>query len=323
MVKKVIITGGCGYIGTVLSELFLKKNFEVISIDFLKFGNKGLQYLKKYKKFKNIKDDFVNYKKYKNIFVNAEHVIHLASISGMPSCKKFKKESNTINYVSTKKFFKFLKKIKTIKKIILASSTSVFGNKTSVSNEFSKCEPISEYGFQKLNCEKFIKKKINDNRFLILRFPTIFGYSPRMRYDLTIHEFARNLKNNKSFEIYNLNSVRPYCEINDLSKIIYKIIIRKKVLFSNLFCVGNEKFNFSKKQIVKLLENQMGKKGKKYKITDKIDDDKRNYFVSYKKFQRLNIYKFKDSPKKKFKKLILKIKKHGNINQRKLTSIWY
>ena len=51
----------------------------------------------------------------------------------------------------------------------------------------------------------------------------------------------------------------------------------------------------------------MGKKGKKYKITDKIDDDKKNYFVSYKKFQRLNIYKFKDSPKK-FNKLILKIK---------------
>lgn len=321
--KKIIITGGCGYIGTVLSEFFLKKNFEVTSIDFLKFGDEGLQHLKNYKKFKNISDDFDNFKKYNEIFNNCDYVIHLASVSGMPSCKKFKKESNYINYVATKKFFTFLKKFGNIKKIILASSTSVFGNKTSTSNELSKCKPISEYGFQKLNCEKFVKKNINDKRFLILRFPTIFGYSPRMRYDLTIHEFARNLKYKKPFEIYNINSVRPYCEINDLSNIIYKLIIRKKVLFSNLFCVGNEKFNFSKKQILKLLESQIGKKNKKYKITDKIDEDKRNYYVSYKRFQKLNIYNFKDNPNNKINKLILKIKENVKINKKKLTSVWY
>ena len=67
MLKKVVITGGCGYIGTVLSKYLLKKNFEVTSFDILKFGNDGLQILNKFKNFKNIKDDFSNFKKYKDL----------------------------------------------------------------------------------------------------------------------------------------------------------------------------------------------------------------------------------------------------------------
>ena len=321
--KKIIITGGCGYIGTVLSEFFLKKNFEVTSIDFLKFGDEGLQHLKNYKKFKNISDDFDNFKKYNEIFNNCDYVIHLASVSGMPSCKKFKKESNYINYVATKKFFTFLKKFGNIKKIILASSTSVFGNKTSTSNELSKCKPISEYGFQKLNCEKFVKKNINDKRFLILRFPTIFGYSPRMRYDLTIHEFARYLKYDLSFDIYNFNSVKPYCEINDLSNIIYKFTLQKYRSKFNLFCVGHENFNLSKKDILNILLKNIKNSSKNYKITNKLGKDKRNYYVSYKRFKNTKLYKFQEKPNKKFINLLKNIKKFNNLDKKKLTSIWY
>ena len=323
MLKKVVITGGCGYIGTVLSKYLLKKNFEVTSFDILKFGNDGLQILNKFKNFKNIKDDFSNFKKYKKIYNEADFVIHLASVSGMPSCKKFKKESNRINYLSTKKFFIFLKDLNNLKKIIFASSTSVFGNKISVSNELSKCKPISEYGTQKLNCEKFIKRKINDKRFYMLRFPTIFGYSNRMRYDLTIHEFAMFLKSNKFFEIYNVNSIRPYCEINDLSIIIYRFIIRKKKLDHNLYCIGNERFNLSKNKILKIfLKNIKSCKGNYY-ITNKIGEDKRNYYVSYDRFKKSNLYKFIDGPNKKLKELLKNVKNYKKINKKKLTSVWF
>ena len=87
--------------------------------DILKFGNDGLQILNKFKNFKNIKDDFSNFKKYKKIYNEADFVIHLASVSGMPSCKKFKKESNRINYLSTKKFYFFLKDLNNLKKLYL------------------------------------------------------------------------------------------------------------------------------------------------------------------------------------------------------------
>lgn len=323
MNKKIIITGGCGYIGTVVCSFFLKKGFEVISIDYLKFGNSGLNYLKKFKKFKNIKDNFDNFKKYNEIFKEFDYVIHLASISGMPSCTKFKKDSNYINFVATKRFFLFLKKKKNIKRIIFASSTSVFGNKTSVSNERSSCKPISNYGSQKLNCEKFIMNKVKDKRFIIYRFPTIFGYSPRMRLDLTIHEFARYIFFNKKFEVFNLSSVRPYCDINDLSNILYETIVTKKIFSSQIFCIGNERYNFSKLDIINILKKIIKRKKYNYKITNKIDTDKRNYFVSYNNFKNLKIYNFNENPKIKFSNLVSKIGKLKILDKKKLTSIWY
>jgi nucleoside-diphosphate-sugar epimerase len=222
-----------------------------------------------------------------------------------------------------KKFFLFLKKKKNIKKIIFASSTSVFGNKTSVSNEKSSCNPISNYGRQKLNCEKFIMHKVKDKRFIIYRFPTIFGYSPRMRLDLTIHEFARYIYFNKKFEVFNLSSVRPYCDINDLSNILYQTIIVKKNFSSQIFCIGNEKYNFSKLDIINILKKIIKRKKYNYKITDKIDPDKRSYFVLYNNFKNLKIYNFNENPIKKFSNLLFKIKKIKTFNKKKLTSIWY
>lgn len=311
--RKIIVTGGCGYIGTMVCRELLENGHEVLSIDILQFGNEGFNYNKKFLKFRFIQDDYVNFKKILDIYKSYDTVIHLAAISGMPSCDKYKKKSNRINYLNVKKYFNFLNKQKNIKKIFFASSTSVFGINEGISDEKTKCKPISNYGIQKLNCEKYIKKL--KNKFFILRFPTIFGYSYRMRYDLTINEFCRFLLLKKRISVFNLNSFRPYCYIGDLKKII-RTCIEKNFLIDGPICVGHEKFNLNKAMIMKFLIKNNPINKKMFKIVKKSDVDQRNYNVSFKKFKSLKIYKFNKSFIEILKIMLFEIKKN---NIRKLT----
>lgn len=290
--RKIIVTGGCGYIGTMVCRELLENGHEVLSIDILQFGNEGFNYNKKFLKFRFIHDDYINFKKILDIYKSYDTVIHLAAISGMPSCDKYKKKSNKINYLNVKKYFNFLNKQKNIKKIFFASSTSVFGINEGISDEKTKCKPISNYGIQKLNCEKLIKSL--DKKFKILRFPTIFGFSFRMRFDLTINEFCRYINMNKEFKVFNIKSFRPYCHIDDL-KIVIRKIIEHDINIPSPLCIGDEKFNLNKYMILKILKKNYPGVEKLAKYVEIKDIDKRNYNVSFQKFKNAKIHKFNSS----------------------------
>ena len=283
--NKILITGGAGYIGTVLVNLALKKKFKVISIDNLKNSKKEffIQNLNN-KSFTFYKCD-INKRQYLEKILKKEKVdivVHLAGIVGDPASKLEKKLTIDTNLKFSKSLFELCEKYN-VKKFIFSSTCSNYGivSKNNLASETTKLKPLSLYAKTKVDFEKFMikKSKISKMKLVILRFATVFGVSDRMRFDLTINQFTREIFLKKNLDIFGENTWRPYCHVKDVSRaILASIKINKKITIYN---VGNSKQNYSKKNVI----NAIGKFLKTINISyskQKISD-KRDYKVNFKK----------------------------------------
>jgi len=287
--NKILIVGGAGYIGSVLTRYLLGQGYKVTVLDALLYKNYfSIKSLIKNKNFNFIKGDFNNNFLLKKSLENVKDVIFLAGLVGDPISKKYPKRSRLINYYYIKKCFKRLNKY-SINKLIFISSCSNYGllptNK--LANEESKLNPLSYYAKDKVRVENYLIKNQKKNKFktIILRFSTAFGHSPRMRFDLTINDFIRQLYLKKTLRVYDPLTWRPYCHVKDFSMIINKFIkkhnIKDKI---NIYNCGNNKNNFTKKSIVDKIKSflplgiveYVGLEGK----------DKRNYKVDFRKLEK-------------------------------------
>lgn len=319
--NRVLIVGGAGYIGSVLVRHLLNKGFKVTVLDALLYDNyNSIKSLRENKNFKFIKGDFNNHFKLKKALKNVLTVVFLAGLVGDPISKKYPKKSRLINYYYIKKCFDRLKK-SNIKKLIFVSSCSNYGLLPSSvkASEVSKLNPLSYYAVDKVRVEKFLiknKKKFNFST-VILRFATAFGDSPRMRFDLTINDFVRQLYFNKILKVYDSLTWRPYCHVKDFSMIIKKIIDLK---FSNhsveIYNCGNNKSNFTKNDIIKKI-NKFIPNTKVYYVNKK-GFDKRNYKVNFDKLEKKLKFKTKYSIDYGIKEIISNLKNNHYKNNKKI-----
>lgn len=293
--KSIILIGGEGYIGTVVSSFFLKKGFKVHSIDNFIY-NQSRKNHKSNKNFNLLKINFAN-KKIFNYLDKLEHenVIILGSIVGDPITKKYPKITKKINLDSTEKLLKYVLK-KKFKKVIFISTCSNYGvfNKNSLAKENSRLNPKSLYAKTKVQIEKKLFKiaKKSSSETTILRFATAFGLSDRMRFDLTVNQFVREIFLNKKIEVYDPYTWRPYCHVNDFANIIFQIISKKNIKRNKceIFNAGSSKNNFNKMMVI----NRIKKYIKKFKIILQNDSaDQRDYKVNFSKIRK--IYGFKPS----------------------------
>ena len=280
MKQRIIILGGEGYIGRVLSDYFLKKKKIVISIDNLIYKQNKPKNKKNFKFFKiNLKEK----KKISKIIKKNDIVVILAGLVGDPITKKYPRQSKKINEEYLLNSIKILIK-NNVKNIIFVSTCSNYGiaKNNQLVNEKSKLNPISLYAKSKIKVEKYLEKisKKNNSKITILRFATAFGLSKRMRFDLTINQFVREIYLKNKLEVYDAHTWRPYCHVNDFALVINKIINHSKLKFFDIFNVGTNKNNFTKKAIV----NKIGKylNIKNVKFTNK-SQDLRNYKVDFSK----------------------------------------
>ena len=225
MKKKILVVGGEGYIGQILCKNFLENNYEIISYDNLiyKQNNNKESYKNPYYKFINA--DIRDTLKIRENLKNINGVIILAGLVGDPITKKYPDLSKEINQKGIKNLIDECT-LASIENVIFVSTCSNYGLITD--NKFAKedheLNPLSSYARDKVDIEKYIlslKGKVN-SCFTILRFATAFGLSSRMRYDLTVNEFTRDIFNKKKLEVYDPDTWRPYCHIKDFSEIIKK-----------------------------------------------------------------------------------------------------
>jgi nucleoside-diphosphate-sugar epimerase len=285
--KKIIILGGAGYIGSVLTALLLKKKYNVVCIDSLKFGNSSINHFKKNKKYKFYKLDTREAEKISYISEKSEAVVDLSGIVGDPACSINKKNTYDSNYFNTKKIVDNLKN-KKIKKFIYASSCSVYGSSKGkkLITEKNKVKPISLYAELKIKCEKYILKSANDNFSpTILRLATVFGYSQRQRFDLVVNLFTLFEYLNKKIQVFGGDQYRPNVHVYDVARAILKSIIKeKKYTHREIFNVGSNKLNHKIKDIAYIV-------GKTTNIEIiKTITDKRNYHIDFTKIK--NVLKF-------------------------------
>jgi len=289
---KILITGGFGYVGSKLCQFLTKHNYNISIIDNLLQKNFDKKILSKNVNFYNI--DVNDYKKIsKNLNkVKYDIVIHLAAIVGDPASKKVPKLTVDTNLKSSKNLFKLCVKNK-VKKFIFFSTCSNYGlsNGRVLLTENSPLKPLSIYAKTKVDFEKFLLKDKNKISKTILRISTLFGVSPRMRYDLTINEFTKFLFLKKKLDVYDVTTWRPYIHLIDLADIVYFFINERIKFKSQVYNVGINGANYTKQDICNEIIRQLPNRVKFISYNKKPSADKRNYKVDFSKISKLKIKK--------------------------------
>ena len=229
----ILITGGCGYTGTLLTNDLINLGHKVTVVDIQWFGN----YLVPRKNLKIEKIDIRNHEKIP--LQGVDTVVHLANIANDPSVELNAGLSWEVNVLATQKLIENSVKNK-IKQFIFASSGSVYGVKEEKDvTEELPLVPISTYNKTKMISERVLKSYENEIKFHCIRPATVCGFSPRMRLDVTVNMFAFQALKFKSMSVFGGNQIRPNIHIQDLIN-IYKHFISNPDLPSGFYNAGFE-----------------------------------------------------------------------------------
>ena len=281
MKKKFLITGGAGYIGSMLATKLVQLGHQVTVIDLLKFSTSSLNHLYFYKNFKLIIDDVKNKNLIKKEIKKNEFIIPLAALVGAPLCEKNKKEAVAINLESIKFLMNNVGKKN---KIIYLTSNSGYGigEKNKFCDETTPLKPISLYGKTKVAAEEFVMKSKN---VICFRLATVFGYSYRMRTDLLVNNFVYKSLHDKKIIIFEPHFRRNYIHIEDVVDAIIYSIKNFNKLKSQVYNLGLSSANLTKYMLAKKIKNKL--KFLKIKIVhNKKDPDQRDYYVSNRKIEK-------------------------------------
>lgn len=280
--KKIFITGGAGYIGTTLIPLLLEKGHIVTVYDSLIFnnGDKLLPFMTN-KNFNFIFGDIREEEKIKKHIGDYDIIIHLAALVGFPICReKGYDESYDINVVGTEII---LKNLKSNQYLLYGSTGSNYGEVTNVCTEETPLNPLSIYGKTKTIGEQKVLERENSTAF---RFATAFGVSSRLRLDLLVNDLTYKIMKEGYAVIYESHFMRTFIHVKDIAKVFLFAIENQNSMKNNVYNVGSDYMNFSKKQVCDIIQKYIPESYFNFADVGQ-DADKRNYVVSYEKINKL------------------------------------
>ena len=253
--KSILVTGGAGYIGSVLTHKLVELGYNVRIIDSLIYGKDGISDLISENSVELIEKDIRDEKILNEVVKEIDCVIHLAAIVGDPLCKKIPIAAKQINEDATKKLVIISKK-HGVKRFIFASTCSNYGSSSTTVDENSPIQPLSLYSTTKVNSENFILNNASSSfEPCILRFATAHGLSPRMRFDLLLQEFLRDAILDKKIRIYGPNFWRPLAHVDDISNAcIAALKSPSDIISGEIYNVGHTRENYTKKMLAEIIQ---------------------------------------------------------------------
>ncbi len=280
--SKVLITGGAGYIGSMLCTKLLQEGHSVTAVDLLKYDKGSLNHLYFNKKFKLICEDIRKESLIKKLIQKHDVIIPLAALVGAPLCEKFKRDAISTNLGSIKTLCKFATKRN---KIIYLTTNSGYGigEKNKYCDENSPLKPISLYGRTKCDGEELVKSKVKN--FVCFRLATVFGHSYRMRSDLLVNNFVYTTIKKQKLTLFEPHFRRNFIHVRDVVNAIIFTMKNFNKIKNNVYNLGLSSANISKIMLAKKIKKQYKKLQIKI-VTNRKDPDKRDYFVSNKKIER-------------------------------------
>ena len=289
--KKILVTGGAGYVGSGLLKELLNEGYNVTCVDNLMFGGESLLDLWHNKNFEFYNFDINDHIQLEKILSANDFysVIHLAAIVGDPACKLNPVLAEKTNWQSSKWLIdKCIEK--GVSKFIFASTCSNYGKMEDPKeyvDENSILAPVSLYAELKVKFEKYMLNEIEKSDTFSptsLRFSTVYGLSSRMRFDLTVNEFTKDLALGKELVIYGEQFWRPYCHVKDFSNAFLTVLKSpdEKVAY-NVFNVGDTNENYTKQMLVEEIKKILP--SAKIKYVQK-NDDPRDYRVNCDKIKK-------------------------------------
>lgn len=310
--KNVLLVGGAGYIGTAMTADFLKRGYRVRSLDNLIYKNQRcvLPFVEN-DMYEFLYGDLANPSDVAKALDGMTDVVVLAGLVGDPITKKYPVESELINDKGVFSFLEAANKT-SVERLIFVSTCSNYGLRedNSLATEQSELKPLSLYAKSKVQAEEKLLQAKGSLSYkpTILRFATAFGLAPRMRFDLTVNEFSREMFLKRPLVVYDADTWRPYCHVKDFSRAVCTVLESSpdKVAFE-VFNVGSEKNNFTKKMIVDSILEFLPDAPVEFKAHG---TDPRNYRVSFEKIRKVLDFEPQFSVKRGIQEQILAMQQH-------------
>jgi nucleoside-diphosphate-sugar epimerase len=258
VVKTILVTGGAGYVGSILLRRLLWNGYQVICVDCLRYGGQSLIDIWGHPNFVFHRVDITNEGSVEDILRShkIDGIVHLAAIVGDPACKLEPDLARRTNLDAAVNLMENAKKFG-VSRFIFASTCSNYGkmkDSDGFVDETAALNPVSLYAELKVSFEKILLTKDDHARDFyptVLRFSTVYGMSPRMRFDLTINEFTKEFALGRELVVYGENYWRPYCHVSDFSQAILGVLNSKeRIVAYNVFNVGDSSQNYTKKMII-------------------------------------------------------------------------
>tara|TARA_Y100000741_G_C18261053_1_gene560507 strand:- start:3538 stop:4581 length:1044 start_codon:yes stop_codon:yes gene_type:complete len=280
--KNILITGGAGYIGSVMTELFLEKGWNVTCVDRFYFGDDSIKKFIPNKSYSFVQKDIRNLQE--NDFNNIDTVIDLAGISNDPACDLDEDLTDKVNHQGTVNVATQAKAAG-VSRYIMASSCSIYGASDGEPlNENSDKKPVSLYAKSKIDSENDIGKLSSDSFCItLLRLATVFGLSYRMRFDLIVNIMTLYaFRENKLLILGGGEQWRPLVHIKDVARAFHIVAeSNEKLVNGQAFNVGSNNQNYQVHNVATIIKNTISNNIKIELVPD--DPDKRNYNVNFDK----------------------------------------
>ena len=285
--KNILVTGGTGYIGSVLVRELLKQGYNVKVIDKLLFGKESIVDLEKHPNFQFIKADILEHTEIvKKSLFDIDAVVHLAAIVGEPACLSRKDIALQTNYLGTVYLARLCKAFG-IRRFIHTSTCSTYGQQDNNKDvpESAPLFPVDFYGETKIYAERELIKLMDESFSpTILRLSTVYGLSPRMRFDLVVNTLTKKAIKDKELLIFGGNQWRPLIHVDDVVRAILLVLRSPFSKVGNqIFNVGANKGNYLVSRIGEIVKECIPEV--RIKTISGIED-KRSYRVDFAKIEK-------------------------------------
>ena len=276
--KKVLITGGAGYLGSVLTEVLLNKGYQVTVLDNLIYKQTSVAPFSYNKNFKFVLGDVTIESTLKPLVESHDVIIPLAAIVGMPACKANPEMTVKVNYEQVRNITEWMTKEQ---KLIIPNTNSQYGSLSEIITEDSPFKPLSLYAETKCDAEKAV---LDSGNGIVLRLATVFGMSYRMRMDLLVQDFVYKALNDGYLVLFESHFIRNYIHIRDVANTFLFMIENYEKCNNNAFNVGLSAANLTKFELAQTIQKYVPE----LVIVQnefKKDFDQRNYLVSNNKLE--------------------------------------
>ena len=284
---KILVTGGAGYVGSVLIPSLIDKGFFVKCLDRFFFGAEFLSQKKFQKNIELIKDDIRWFDP--TILNDVDFVLDLAALSNDPAGELNPSKTFEINHKGRNRVAKLSKEYG-VKRYILASSASIYGQQDHIADEKSSVKPLTAYSKANYNAE-IDNLLLNDESFTVtaLRFASVYGSSPRMRFDTAVNKMVLDAYNKRKISVSGRENKRPFVFIKDAVKAYFTVLnAKKEKIEGEIFNVGSNEQNYKMDDLANQIVDSIEKP---CDIDFQETNDHRSYFATFEKIE--NILGFK------------------------------
>ena len=272
---KLLVTGGAGYLGSVMVPVLLDAGHEVIVLDNLIYGQTSLLTVASCQKFSFVRGDARDERLLQELILQVDAIIPLAALVGVPACDRDPLLAESLNLGAIRSLIKLRSREQII---VFPTTNSGYGTQSGdiYCTEETPLDPISLYGRTKVQAEQEL---LESGNVITLRLATVFGASPRMRVDLLVNHFVYEAVRRGYIVIYEKSFKRNYVHIRDVADCFSYCLDNFERLKDEPYNFGMEEANYSKEELANLVKERVPDFNVIFSEIS-ADPDKRNYIVS-------------------------------------------